>query len=195
MILLERNFLNLRFKNRQKNMSDFNFYELLKLIIPQIGILVLVYLFLNHWLERDKILQAKKRKDDFNQLILPNQIHAFERMVLFLERISPSSLIPRLNQQNLTAQEFQYLLTNEISDEYQHNLSQQLYIPNQTWNMVTLAKDQMIQEIIQTAQSLPNSASSKDLAVKILTETAINKGKLTTSIVIEALKKDLYKMV
>ena len=65
-------------------MSDFNFYELLKLIIPQIGILVLVYMFLNHWLERDTISQAKKRNDEFNKLILPTQIHAFERMVLFM---------------------------------------------------------------------------------------------------------------
>lgn len=176
-------------------MSDFNFYELLKLIIPQIGILVLVYMFLNHWLERDNISQAKKRKDEFNKLILPNQIHAFERMVLFMERISLSSIIPRLNQPNLTAQEFQFLLTQEISNEYQHNLSQQLYIPNQTWTMICLAKDQMMQEIIQTAQSLPASASSKDLAVKLLSESAISKGKLSTSSVIEALKKDLYKMV
>lgn len=175
-------------------MSDFNFYELLKLIIPQLGILVLVYFFLNHWLQRDKILQAKKRKDDFNQLILPNQIHAFERMVLFMERISPSSIIPRLNQPNLTAQEFQFLLTQEISNEYQHNLSQQLYIPNQTWNMISLAKDQMIQEIIQAAQSLPNNASSKELSLKLLSDTAMSKGKLSTSSVIEALKKDLYKL-
>ncbi|MCE2961741.1 MAG: hypothetical protein ACK5UE_13220 [Chitinophagales bacterium] len=176
-------------------MSDFNFYELLKLIIPQIGILVLVYMFLNHWLERDNISQAKKRKDEFNKLILPNQIHAFERMVLFMERIALSSIIPRLNQPDLTAQEFQFILTQEISNEYQHNLSQQLYIPNQTWSMISLAKDQIIQEIIQTAQSLPSTAGSKDLAMKLLRESAASSGKLSTRSVIEALKKDLYKLV
>lgn len=176
-------------------MGDFNFYELLKLIIPQIGILVLVYMFLTHWLQRDRILQAKKRKDDFNLHILPNQIHAFERMVLFMERISPSSIVPRLNQPNLSAQEFQFLLTQDISNEYQHNLSQQLYIPNQTWNMITLAKDQIIQEIIQATQSLPAQATAKDLAVKLLSDTAMQKGKLSTSSVIEALKKDLYNLV
>ena len=152
-------------------------------------------MFLNHWLERDNISQSKKRKDEFNKLILPNQIYAFERMVLFMERISLSSIIPRLNQPSLSAQEFQFLLTQEITNEYQHNLSQQLYIPNQTWTMICLAKDQMIQEIIQTTQSLSNTATSKDLAVKLLSESAISKGKLSTSSVIEALKKDLYKLV
>jgi hypothetical protein len=152
-------------------------------------------MFLNHWLERDNISQSRKRKDEFNKLILPNQIHAFERMVLFMERISLSSIIPRLNQPSLSAQEFQFLLTQEISNEYQHNLSQQLYIPNQTWTMICLAKDQMIQEIIQTTQSLSNTATSKDLAVRLLSESAISKGKLSTSSVIEALKKDLYKLV
>lgn len=176
-------------------MSDFNFYELLKYIIPQIGILVLVYLFLEHWLKRDNLRQQKKRKDDFNQLILPNQIHAFERMVLFLERISTNNLIPRLNQQGLSAQEFQYILTKDIADEFEHNLSQQLYIPNQTWKMISLAKDQMIQEIIQTAQSLPAKATSKDLAIKIISDTVANNHKMTTSSVIEMLKKDLYSMI
>jgi hypothetical protein len=61
--------------------------------------------------------------------------------------------------------------------------------------MICLAKDQMIQEIIQTTQSLSNTATSKDLAVKLLSESAISKGKLSTSSVIEALKKDLYKLV
>lgn len=176
-------------------MSDFNFYELLKYIIPQIGILVLVYMFLHHSFKKENLLLAKKRRDEFNQLILPNQIHAFERMVLFLERISPNNIIPRLNQPGLSATEFQYLLTKEISDEFEHNLSQQLYIPNQTWNMISIAKDQIIQEIIQTAQTLSPTSSAKDLAVKILTEVAAKNSKLSTNAVIEALKKDLYKMV
>lgn len=176
-------------------MGDFSFYEILKYSIPQIGILILVYMFLHNGLKREGLLLAKKRKDEFNQILLPNQIHAFERMVLFLERISPQNIIPRLNQQGLTAKEFQYLLTKEIADEFEHNLSQQLYIPNQTWTMISLAKDQMIQEFIQATQSLPDTATSKDLAVKILSETAVKNSKLSTGTVIEALKKDLYKMV
>ena len=176
-------------------MSDFNFYELLKLIIPQIGIILLVYLFLHHWLKRDTAFQSTKRKDEFNQIVLPNQIHAFERIVLFMERISPNNIVPRLNQKELNAKEFLYVLTKEINDEFEHNLSQQLYIPNKTWSMVLLAKDQMIQEFIQLANTLPENAKSNELALKILSDAAMKKGKLSTSSVIEALKKDLYKMV
>lgn len=176
-------------------MSDINFYEILKYLIPQMGILALVYLFLEHWLKRDNLRQNKKRKDEFNQLILPNQIHAFERMVLFLERIAPNNIIPRLNQQGLTAKEFQYILTKEISEEFEHNLSQQLYIPTQSWERISLVKDQIIQDIIQATQNLPSNATSKDLAVKILSENITNVKKMPTSEAILMLKKDLYSMI
>jgi hypothetical protein len=176
-------------------MSDINFYEILKYLIPQIGIIVLVYLFLENWLKRDNLYQIRKRKDEFNQLILPNQIHAFERMVLFLERISPNNIVPRLNQQDLTAKEFQYIMTKDIADEFDHNLSQQLYIPNKTWGMIILAKDQMIQSIIHATGTLPDSAKAKDLAIKLLSDVVMNDKNVGTSAVIEQLKKDLFTMI
>lgn len=185
----------MRFKNSQISMSDINFYEILKYLIPQIGIIVLIYLFLENWLKRDHLLLQRKRKDEFNQLILPNQIHAFERMVLFLERISPNNIVPRLNQQDLTAAEFQYILTKDIADEFEHNLSQQLYIPNQSWKMIILAKDQMIQSIIQTTNGLPPGAKAKDLAIKLLSDVVMNDKNVNTTTVIEQLKKDLFNMI
>lgn len=185
----------MRFKNSEISMSDINFYELLKYLIPQIGMIVLIYMFLENWLKRDNLYQQRKRKDEFNQLILPNQIHAFERMVLFLERISPSNIVPRLNNSELSASEFQYVLTKDIADEFDHNLSQQLYIPNQSWKMIILAKDQMIQEIIQATNTLSPNARAKELAIKLLSDVVLNDKKMTTSSVIEQLKKDLFNMI
>ncbi len=175
-------------------MSVTDFYEILKFLLPQLVLLALVVIFLEHWLRKERILGMTKRKDDVNRLILPNQIHAFERMVLFLERIAPINLIPRLNQQDLTANEFQFILTKEIADEYEHNLSQQLYIPNNTWNFITLTKDQIMQEVIQAAQSLPSGATSKDLAYKIIENLASNK-KLSTQEAIQMVKKDLFSII
>lgn len=175
-------------------MSNSDFYDIIKYLIPQICILGLVYLFLEHWLKRERILGAMKRKDEYNKHILPNQIHAFERMVLYLERISPNNLIPRLNQPNYTAKEFQFILTKDISDEYEHNLSQQLYIPNETWTLITLAKDKMIQDIMSAAKGLPETALGKDLAYKII-ESNMNGGKDLCTNGIKALKKDLQKVV
>lgn len=185
----------MRFKNRQFSMSDINFYEILKYLIPQIGIIVLVYLFLENWLKRDNLYQMRKRKDEFNQLILPNQIHAFERMVLFLERISPNNIVPRLNNQELSAKEFQYIMTKDIADEFDHNLSQQLYIPSKSWSMIILTKDQMIQSIIQATSTLPETAKAKDLAIKLLSDVVMNDKKQGTANVIEQLKKDLFNMI
>lgn len=171
-------------------MSDNSFYEILKYLIPQIGILALVYLFLENWLKRDRVNGILRKQETIQNLLLPNQVHALERMVLFLERISPNNLIPRLNQQGLNANEFQYLLTKEIADEYDHNLSQQLYIPTATWQYITLTKDQIIQEIIHSAQSLAKDAPSKDLAYKVMENIAQNP-KISTDKAIQMIKKDL----
>jgi hypothetical protein len=116
-------------------------------------------------------------------------------MVLFLERISPNNLVTRLNDSSFTANEFKYLLTKEISDEFEHNLSQQLYIPSKTWRMITLAKDQTIQLILQTSTSLQADAKSKDLAIAILNQTITDKGNLPTSEAIELLKTDFFDLM
>ncbi len=176
-------------------MSTIDFYEILKFLIPQIAMLVLVYMFLESWMRRENVRSFHSRKDEFNKHILPNQIHAFERMVLYLERISPNNSIPRLNQQGLTAKEFQYILTKEISDEFDHNLSQQLYIPNEAWKLITLAKDKMIQDIMHSTQSLPENASSKDLAYKIIENHMSAKGKDLCVEGIKMLKVELYKII
>ena len=82
-------------------MSDFNFYELLKLIIPQIGILVLVYMFLNHGLERDNISQSRKRKDEFNKLVKGHNGLCAELDNVKLELNKMIEAIKTLNDQHL----------------------------------------------------------------------------------------------
>lgn len=176
-------------------MSDNDFYEILKYLIPQVAILFLVYMFLENWLRKERLQGAISRRDGVQKLIVPNQVHALERMTLYIERISPAQLIPRMHQQGLSAKEFQYLLTKEIADEYEHNLSQQLYLSTDTWTLITLTKDKMIQDIVQAMQGMDDASLAKDLAYKMIENNMSGSGKDLCSKSIVALKKDLQNLM
>jgi hypothetical protein len=176
-------------------MSNESFIDLIKYFIPLIAFLGLTYLFLEHWKKQEMARFKMQMNREYKSLILPTRVQAYERMVLFLERISPNNLVTRLNDSSFTANEFKYVLTKEISDEFEHNLSQQLYISSNTWRMITLAKDQTIQLILQTSSSLSADAKSKDLAIAILNQTISDKKNMPTSEAIELLKTDFFDLM
>lgn len=176
-------------------MNDSTFLEIIKYFIPLIAMIALVYLFLEHWKKQESLRQRIQLNKEYKALILPTRVQAFERMILFLERISPNHLITRLNNSQFSAQEFQYILTKEINDEYEHNLSQQLYISSKTWSVISLAKDQTIQEILNAAQSLAPNATAKDLALKILNVSLQNNKNIPTKSAIEQLKADFSSLI
>lgn len=159
-----------------------------------VAMLFLTYMFLNNWSDNEKHKQSKEDRSHLLRIMLPNRIQALERMVLFLQRISPEHIVPRLNQSGLKANELQFLLINEINTEFEHNLSQQLYIPNDTWRMIVLTKDQIINEINTVYNSLKEDATSKDLALGVLNQNFNNKNKAKIEDAISMLKKDLYKL-
>jgi len=166
--------------------------ELIKYILPSIITFLVVYYFM------DKRSQTNSNpsttpKDQTN-VLLPLKIQALERMVLFLERISLNNVVPRLNDSSLTAKEFQYVLCNEINQEFEHNMSQQLYIPSNTWNMIVLAKDQTIQQIIQSSQTLAADAKARDLAIAILNQTISDKDMTPSAQAIELVKAEFQKL-
>ncbi len=100
-------------------------------------------------LEIQKIQESELRK-----VVTPIQLQAYERLVLFLERITPNNLVLRCFQPNMTTQLLKDVMIRNIRDEFEHNLSQQLYISNQAWVYIKNAKEDMINTI--------NSIQSKE---------------------------------
>ena len=102
------------------------------------------------------------------RISLPLRLQAYERIVLLLERISAGNLLPRLYQPELTAAEFQRLLVQAVRDEYNHNLSQQLYVSRQAWDLVKSAREEVIRQINTASAQVDSQASAADLSNKML---------------------------
>jgi thiaminase len=101
------------------------------------------------------------------EITLPLRLQAYERMCLFLERITPSNLLLRLVPSAMSALELQQILLQEIRDEYNHNVAQQLYISTHAWEQITNAMNETVAVINQAASEVSGEAPPSDLAKKI----------------------------
>ncbi len=100
---------------------------------------------------------------------LPIRLQAYERMALFLERIAIPSLVVRVAPKSSDKNEYENLLIKSIENEFEHNLSQQIYMTDECWNIIKAAKSATIQMIRKAALSETDSADK--LREDILTET------------------------
>lgn len=89
------------------------------------------------------------------------KMQAYERMTLFLERIKPSNLVNKFDK-DLAIHEFIYLLEKNITEEFEYNSSQQLYISRNSWENVVASKNNVIKLMRKTYESLSNTASLQD---------------------------------
>lgn len=123
------------------------------------------------------------------KVVTPIRLQAYERMALFLERISPNSLIMRCYQPGMNLQLLQGVMTKNIRDEWEHNLSQQVYLSSESWNRIREAKEEMINLINSSAVKLSEDADPSSLAGAIF--ASVSKHQVPTDEALEFLKKEI----
>jgi hypothetical protein len=99
-----------------------------------------------------------------NKLVLA----AYERLTLLAERIALPNLISRLNDSSISSREMQSILTDNIKQEYDHNVSQQIYVTTDAWNAVRNLKESNLLAVNQIAAMMPAHATGLDLNKQIL---------------------------
>ena len=129
-----------------------------------IAVYFIIQLIFNKFKE-DQLLSIKAKNAE---TLLPLRIQAYERMALFLERISPNYLFLRLYEKGVLVGDFQQLLLKEIRDEYHHNIAQQVYVSSELWDQVTKAMNQVIALINTSASELSPDQSAINLSKKVL---------------------------
>ncbi|MDR0982260.1 MAG: hypothetical protein LBM07_03325 [Culturomica sp.] len=105
--------------------------------------------------------------DEKNRL-MNLKLLAYERMIMFIERMKPDSLVPRTLLSSMTNREYQQLLIAEIRREYEYNLSQQLYVSSEAWIAITNYKNNLLTLINSVATDLEGGKPATELAQKIL---------------------------
>ncbi len=144
-----------------------DFLDLIQVLAPASLVLYLAYLlvrsFLNKQLAEMKLQMVQKNQE----VIIPVRLQAYERICLLLERISPSNLITRLNNSEYTSQQLQTILVSEVREEFNHNLSQQVYMTNEAWEQVSNAVESTLTLINEAGGETAPDDKSLSLAKKI----------------------------
>jgi hypothetical protein len=96
------------------------------------------------------------------------QLQAYERLTVLADRIALPNVISRSNIPGLSAREMQELLTKQIREEFEYNISQQIYVSPEAWKSLKNLKDQNLLKVNQIARSLPENASGLELNKSIL---------------------------
>ncbi|PLB20455.1 MAG: hypothetical protein TRG1_803 [Flavobacteriaceae bacterium FS1-H7996/R] len=130
--------------------------------------LIAYYFFKEHTKNED----GRRRfllKKDLQVNVLPMRLQAYERMVLFLERMTPSNLLIRVPPTTSNKEAYEALIIQNIEQEFEHNLTQQIYISERCWNIINAAKNATIQ-LIRKASLLEKTDTANKLREVILTE-------------------------
>ena len=145
-------------------------FDLLKSILPAIIVAGAIYLLFKQFLEKEQQRRLIELRLESNKTTLPLRLQAYERVVMFLERISPNNILVRLSSAGQSAPDFHRLLQQEIRAEYEHNLSQQLYISGDAWTMVKEAKENVLTMVNRAFHGIqnPGQARGTELAKRIL---------------------------
>lgn len=169
-------------------LSDF-----LKLIVPAGLVLYGMYLTVKLLLEREANRYQYEVKNQYTQTVVPIRLQAYERMVLFLERISPNNLLLRLGGSSITVLELQQRLLQEIRDEYNHNLSQQVYMSQATWDQIQAAMNDVMVLINQASGDTRPDAPALELSKRIF-ERIIQREKQPTFEALKTVKEEIQQM-
>lgn len=143
--------------------------EILKYCVPALCVLLATWLVMHKFYNSE----AEKRLWELKRLsqkeISPLRMRACERLSLLLERTTPEHLLIELNLGEMTILEVQQHLMRTIRLEYDHNLSQQIYVSDQVWDTIIAAREQMVAFINTMAQQMPPESTALDFAKVLIT--------------------------
>jgi hypothetical protein len=169
------------------------FLDVLKYVLPAVVVFLVGYFTLKKMLDNyyeQKMLEFRQQN---RSNMVPIKIQAYERLTIYLDRINPSNMLLRLNQPGIPAAAFKATLVATVNEEYGHNLAQQLYVSPQSWKLIKLVKERVIELINNSYATLDKNATSVDLSKAIL-EEMIRREEVPTDMAIDFLKKE-FKLI
>lgn len=127
-------------------------WNLPNIILTICIVMMLLSMFVYYVKDNKNRRNAERDNDDVlrtvsHKLTVPLRIQAYERLLLYIERIQFSVLVKRVFYPGISRDDFQFSLLQNVQDEFEHNLAQRLYVSEETWQLIDLAKEEVLQNI------------------------------------------------
>jgi hypothetical protein len=168
--------------------------DILKITIPALIVFFTAWVLLKNMIRND---QDKRRQEIILQnakTVTPIKLQAYERIVLFLERISMESLLVRVSSSDMSAEQLHSALLATIRSEFEHNLSQQIYMSPQAWEVVKNARSNTIKIINNEAEKVKGNSPAVELSKQLLTKV-MELEQEPTKAAIDYIKGEIGRMI
>lgn len=132
--------------------------------IPSLIVFLTAYFFFRSQTNKEMGLKQYELRKESQKTTLPLRLQAYERLSIFLERTHFNNLIPRVRDSSMSAKELQYEIISNIKMEYEHNISQQIYVSSELWRLIHICRDELIKTANLVGASLNKDASGTDFS-------------------------------
>ncbi len=140
------------------------FLEIIKLTIPSVIVGSTAYLLLKALLDERQRMDRALLRNDAQKITLPLKLSAYERLMLLCDRADVANTMLRVRMPNMKVRELRGVLLMAINQEFEHNVSQQLYVSDTLWQIIRMAKNNTLAFVTMTGQDLDPNAHSDLLA-------------------------------
>lgn len=144
------------------------FFDILKITIPAGIVFATAYFILKAYLSSNLKQREVELKVENQKMVTPVRLQAYERLILLVERTHPEQLITRVYSPSMNVERFQQALLATVRAEYEHNMSQQIYISDKTWQAIKNSKESIVQIINTMASNLKPDAPAIELSKAIV---------------------------
>jgi hypothetical protein len=142
--------------------------QLLQSILPALVVFITVYYLMKQFLGNQVQLRQLEWNGKNADTTLPLRLQAYERLSLFCERISIPNLLLRLRTEDMTNNQLKVALLIAIQQEYEYNISQQIYVSDTLWKIIQYARDEAVQIITGIAENVEPKNPARELASSLL---------------------------
>ena len=168
--------------------------EILKYCIPALIVLLATWIVMYKLFQNEQQKREWELKKAAQKEISPIRLRAYERLALVLERTQPEPLLMDLDVSQFTVPQLQQRLLQTIRLEFDHNISQQIYVSEQVWDKIAAARGQMLAFVSAMAMQLPAESTSLDYAKTLLTAYSTN-GETANETALHALKEEAARLI
>ncbi|MBK9335711.1 MAG: hypothetical protein IPM98_03630 [Lewinellaceae bacterium] len=143
------------------------FLEILKFTIPALIVFFTAYFMLKMLLDERQRIDRMHLLQDAQKITLPLRLQAYERLTLLCDRAAIPNTLLRIRTPGMTVGDLTGALLLGISQEFEHNTSQQLFVSETLWRIISVAKDQTLLLITRAAEGLDTKADAEELVARM----------------------------
>lgn len=143
------------------------FFEILKYTVPALIVFFTAYFLLKQLLDERQRIDRAILRQDAQKITLPLRLQAYERLILLCDRVAIHNTLLRIRMPGMTVGELTGALLLSISQEFEHNTSQQLFVSETLWRIISVAREQTLSLVTQASEGLDSKADAQLLVDKL----------------------------